>query len=48
MADDDNLELNELETEAPEAQPTEEGDGMDMVDELGGPPARCARPRGCL
>ena len=39
MADDDNLELNELETEAPEAQPTEEGDGMDMVDELeAGPP----------
>ncbi len=39
MADDDNLELNELETEAPEAQPAEEGDGMDMVDDLeAGPP----------
>ena len=39
MADDDNLELNELETEAPEAQPAEEGGGMDMVDELeAGPP----------
>ena len=39
MADDDNLELNELETEAPEAQPAEEGDGMDIVDELeAGPP----------
>ena len=39
MADDDNLELNELETEAPEAQPAEEGDGMDIVDDLeAGPP----------
>ena len=39
MADDDNLELNELETEAPEAQPAGEGDGMDMVDDLeAGPP----------
>ena len=39
MADDDNLELNELETEAPEAQPAEVGDGTDTVDELeAGPP----------
>ena len=39
MADDDNLELNELETEAPEGRPAEEGGGMDMVDELEvGPP----------
>ena len=39
MADDDNLELNELETEDPEPQPAKEGDGMDMVDDLeAGPP----------
>ena len=34
MADDDDLELNELETETPEAQHAEEADGMDMVDDL--------------
>ena len=34
MADDDNLELNELETETPEAQHAEEGDGMDTIDDL--------------
>ena len=34
MADDDNLELNELETETPEAQNAEEGDGMDTIDDL--------------
>jgi len=39
MADDDNLELNELETEGPEPQPAKEGDGMDMVDDPeAGPP----------
>ena len=34
MADDDNLELNELETETPEAQHAEEADGMDTIDDL--------------
>ena len=39
MADDDNLELNELETEGPEPQPAKEGDGMDMLDDPeAGPP----------
>ena len=39
MADDDNLELNELETDAPEPQPAEEGDGMDVLDDPeAGPP----------
>ena len=34
MADDDNLELSELEAENPETQPAEEGDGIDTVDDL--------------
>ena len=34
MADDDNLELSELEAENPEPQPAEEGDGIDTVDDL--------------
>ena len=34
MADDDDLELDELETETPEAQHAEEADGMDTIDDL--------------
>ncbi len=34
MADDDNLELSELEAETPEPQPGEEGDGIDTMDDL--------------
>ena len=32
MADDDNLELNELEAETPEPQPAEEGDAVDALE----------------
>lgn len=34
MADDDNLELNELEAETPEPQPAGDGDAMDMIDDM--------------
>ena len=34
MADDDNLELSELEAENPGPQTAEEGDGIDTVDDL--------------
>ena len=32
MADDDNLELSELEAETPELQPAEEGDAVDALE----------------
>ena len=32
MADDDNLELSELEAETPEPQPAEEGDAVDDLE----------------